>query len=84
MKLQSENGGKHEAADFIDLFLDAEAEVDLTPTGYDKNNLKVFLCGILQNVLSSPSVYAFLLVAFPTRKLKKCSRDPNKGTRLGT
>uniref|UniRef100_A0A0M3HV14 Cytochrome P450 n=2 Tax=Ascaris TaxID=6251 RepID=A0A0M3HV14_ASCLU len=63
-KLRSENGGKHEAADFIDLFLDAEAEVDLTPTGYDKNNLKV------EKKLSPSEVvmqcFVFLLAGFDT------------------
>uniref|UniRef100_A0A915ASX9 Cytochrome P450 n=1 Tax=Parascaris univalens TaxID=6257 RepID=A0A915ASX9_PARUN len=60
-KLRSENGGKYEAADFIDLFLDAEAEVDLTPVGYSRNNLKVYYLHLS---------IRFLLVRFRTRNLK--------------
>uniref|UniRef100_A0A915ANY6 Cytochrome P450 n=1 Tax=Parascaris univalens TaxID=6257 RepID=A0A915ANY6_PARUN len=63
-KLRSENGGKYEAADFIDLFLDAEAEVDLTPVGYSRNNLKV------EKKLSPSEVVmqclVFLLAGFDT------------------
>ncbi|VDK49913.1 unnamed protein product [Anisakis simplex] len=64
-ELRNLNGSDHhEAADFIDLFLDVESDVELTTGAFDRSNIKV------EKKLSADEVvmqcFVFLLAGFDT------------------